>query len=106
MLFNSLDFLIFFPIVVLIYFLLAHKYRWAFLLLASYYFAFSWKAESVIIIIAATIVNYVASRWIAQKRSKIVLAAALVFNIALLFAFKYWNFFTDTTRGALQHMSI
>ena len=36
MLFNSLDFLIFFPLVTLAYFLLPHRVRWVWLLAASY----------------------------------------------------------------------
>ena len=45
MLFNSFEFMIFFPLVVIGYFLLPPRFRWAFLLGASYYFYMCWKAE-------------------------------------------------------------
>ena len=51
MLFNSLQYLIFLPIVVTIYFSLQQKYRWVLLLIASYYFYMSWKAEYIVLII-------------------------------------------------------
>ena len=54
MLFNSLHFLIFFPLVVFVYFQISHKYRWLFLLAASYYFYMSWKVEYVILIVVST----------------------------------------------------
>lgn len=44
MLFNSAEFLIFFPIVVALFFATPHRYRWALLLVASYYFYIAWKA--------------------------------------------------------------
>ena len=59
MLFNTIDFAIFLPIVVLIYYLIPHKYRWILLLAASYYFYMSWKVEYVLLILASTLVDYV-----------------------------------------------
>ena len=46
MLFNSIDFLIFFPIVTLLYFTLPKRVRWVWLLIASYYFYMSWNPRS------------------------------------------------------------
>ena len=47
MLFNSLSFLIFFPVVVGIYFIIPRKVRWVWLLIASYYYYMSWnRSES------------------------------------------------------------
>ena len=43
MLFNSIDFLIFFPIVTLLYFLIPYRFRYIWLLLASYYFYMAWN---------------------------------------------------------------
>ena len=45
MLFNSLNFLIFFPIAALLYWVLPHKARWVWLLIASYYFYMCWNAS-------------------------------------------------------------
>jgi D-alanyl-lipoteichoic acid acyltransferase DltB (MBOAT superfamily) len=58
MLFNSIEFLIFFPIVVVLYFLLPHRYRWLLLLAASYYFYMSWRPEYIVLILASTLVDY------------------------------------------------
>ena len=57
MLFNSIDFLVFFPIVVLIYFIIPIKLRYIWLLVASYYFYMSWNAKYVILILFSTIVT-------------------------------------------------
>lgn len=43
MLFNSLQFLVFYPIVVIVYFNLPYRWRWIWLLVASYYFYMSWE---------------------------------------------------------------
>ena len=58
MLFNSLSFLIFFPIVVLVYFIIPEKGKQLWLLLASYYFYMSWNAKYALLILASTIVTY------------------------------------------------
>ncbi len=55
MLFNSVDFLIFFPIVVFIYFVLPKKARYIWLLAASYYFYMSWNAKYAILIALSTL---------------------------------------------------
>ena len=58
MLFNSFEFLIFYIVVVAVFFTLPHRHRWILLLAASYYFYMSWKAEYVVLIMAATLINY------------------------------------------------
>ena len=99
MLFNSLHFLIFFPIILFLYFNIPHKYRWMILLTGSYYFYMSWKAEYIILIIISTLVDYIAGiqidKAITKKRKKIFLGLSLATNLGLLFAFKYFNFFSS-----------
>ena len=60
MLFNSLGFAIFMPVVFVIYWLLPHKYRWALLLISSYYFYMSWNPNYIVLILSATFVSYLA----------------------------------------------
>ena len=60
MLFNSLLFGIFFPIVVILYFLTPYRHRWILLLITSYYFYMCWKAEYIILIIISTLIDYFA----------------------------------------------
>ena len=58
MLFNSLEFIIFFPIVVTAYFVLSPRYRWILLLLASYYFYMCWNYKYIVLIMFSTVVDY------------------------------------------------
>ncbi len=110
MLFNSLHFLIFFPIVTAVYFSIPHKYRWILLLISSYYFYMSWKAEYVILIIISTLIDYIAGIIIynskTQRRKNLFLWLSLLSNLGLLFTFKYFNFFSDSLRTILQQFSI
>ena len=59
MLFNSLDFLIFFPIVTLAYFLLPHRVRWVWLLAASYYFYMCWNPRYALLMALSTCITFV-----------------------------------------------
>lgn len=106
MTFNSLAFLIFYPIVLLLYFLLPHKYRWVMLLVASYYFYMSWKAELIFLILFTTAVSYAAGRIIQRSQRKTVrrvwLILALVTSLGVLFFFKYFNFLSASVTGVLS----
>ena len=110
MLFNSIHFLIFFPIVILLYFSIPHKYRWILLLASSYYFYMSWKAEYIILIMISTLVDYISGIQIhkstSQRRKNLFLGFSLASNFGLLFAFKYFNFFSDSFRILLQQFTI
>jgi alginate O-acetyltransferase complex protein AlgI len=100
MLFNSLEFIIFFPIVVTFYFLLNPKYRWILLLVASYYFYMCWNYKYIVLIMFSTVVDYIAGilmhRTEKNTLRKLLLAASLTTNLGLLFFFKYFTFFGDT----------
>lgn len=110
MLFNSIQFLIFLPIVVFLYFLIPHKYRWTLLLIGSYYFYMSWKPEFVILIIVSTLADYIIGLKLditeSLKKRKVLLALSLIINLGLLFTFKYFNFFSDSLVLFLQNISI
>ncbi len=110
MLFNSFHFLIFFPIVVGLYYALPQKIRWVLLLIASYYFYMSWKAEYIILIVASTLVDFGAGLAIenadSKKRKKLWLFLSLFVNLGLLFTFKYWDFFNESIRDTLNLFSI
>ena len=110
MLFNSLQFLVFSPIVVFLYFLFPSKYRWILLLGASYYFYMCWKPEYVILIILSTLIDYFAGQQIYKSktkiRKKIFLTISLISNLGILAAFKYFNFFSDSLRLLFEQFSI
>ncbi len=110
MLFNSFQFLIFFTTVVILYFSIPHRYRWGFLLAASYYFYMCWKAEYILLISASTLINYFAAIQIekheeASKRKK-YLILGLVSSLGILFFFKYFNFFNDSVRSVFNYFNI
>lgn len=100
MLFNSIEFFIFFPVVFITYYLIPHRFRWVFLLVASYYFYMSWKPEYAILIMASTVIDYFTGLCIGHNTSKKIklslLAVSLCTNLGLLFTFKYFNFFVDS----------
>jgi D-alanyl-lipoteichoic acid acyltransferase DltB (MBOAT superfamily) len=110
MLFNSLEFLIFFPIVVGLYFACPYRWRWVWLLAASYYFYAAWKLEYLLLIIASTLVGYAAALAMARQTRRSVrtqlLVVSLVTNLGVLFAFKYFNFFNDSLRAAFNQVNL
>ena len=69
MLFNSFEFLIFFPVVTLIYFTIPRKVRWVWLLVMSYFFYMNWNAEYALLMAASTVVTYGCSLVIADSAS-------------------------------------
>jgi D-alanyl-lipoteichoic acid acyltransferase DltB (MBOAT superfamily) len=101
LLFNSLIFTIFLPLVFIIYWLLPHRWRNAFLLLASYYFYFSYNPWFLLLLIGTSAFDYWCAKQIGntrQQRSKrIFLVLSLVSNLGVLFAFKYFVFLCNST---------
>lgn len=59
MLFNSYQFLIFFPIVVLIYYVLPDRIKYLWLLVTSYYFYICWNAKYALWIFTSTVITYI-----------------------------------------------
>ena len=110
MLFNSFEFLIFFPIVTLVYFLLPGRLQWIWLLAMSYFFYMNWHAEYALLMAACTIVTYACSLVITaleeKKHKKIAMLMGIVFNIGLLGYFKYTGFFLDVIQRTCDLLSI
>jgi len=96
MLFNSVQFIYFFPIVLLLYFLSPYKWRWLVLLISSYYFYMSWNVDYVFLILFTTIISYGSAIQIekseTKKTKKIYLAFSVIASLAVLFFYKYFNF--------------
>lgn len=109
MLFNSIEFLIFFPLVTLIYFLLPHRYRWLHLLIASCVFYMFFIPVYIFILIFTIIIDYFAGILIENAsgpRRKLFLIMSLVANIGVLAIFKYYNFFINNINGLLHGLHI
>jgi D-alanyl-lipoteichoic acid acyltransferase DltB (MBOAT superfamily) len=107
MLFNSLEFLLFFPAVVTGYFLLPHRHRWWWLLGASSAFYMAFVPKYILILFFTIAVDYVAGLLIAGAsgaRRKLLLTASIVANVGVLCVFKYWEFLRDNV-GQLAHLA-
>ena len=102
MLFNSLKYAIFLPVVVLLFWACPQRFRVPLLLIASYVFYMSWRPIYVLLILGLTVMNYFAGRLIAgqPKRKKLWLTLAVVANLATLVYFKY-AFFMDESLAAM-----
>ena len=91
MLFNSLHFLIFFPVVTALYFLLPHKYRWALLLAASCGFYMAFIPVYILILALTIIIDYIAGIYIEketnQRRKKQILVVSIISTCLVLFVF-------------------
>jgi alginate O-acetyltransferase complex protein AlgI len=96
MLFNSIDFLIFFPAVTILYFLLPHKFRWSLLLVSSCVFYMFFIPKYIIILAFTITIDYFAGIFlekIKEDKRRIFLIISIISNIGILFVFKYFNFF-------------
>lgn len=97
MLFNSIDFVLFFVVVTSVYFALPHRLRWPLLLGASCLFYMAFVPAYILILFATIIIDYFAGIWIedsqgpGKKRLYLLMSIASVCGI--LFVFKYFNFF-------------
>ncbi len=93
MLFNSIIFLFFLPLVFLGYWVLKSNYRQGFLLLASYYFYFSYNPWFLILLIGTSTLDYYLAKFISQSdnenKRKVLLAISLISSLGVLCAFKY-----------------
>lgn len=105
MLFNSIHFLIFFPIVTAIYFLLPHRSRWFWLLAASCYFYMVFKPVYILILAFTILIDYAAGIWIERsegKKRKWFLVASICANVGVLAIFKYYNFLDESLKNLID----
>lgn len=95
MLFNSFHFLIFFPVVTTLYFLLPHRFRWGLLLAASCYFYMAFIPKYILILFITITVDYFAGIGLEAtqgRKKKWILLASILANVGMLGFFKYFNF--------------
>ena len=100
MLFNSFSFLVFFPVVVLVLFIIPRRFRSVWLLVASYWFYMSWNPKYAVLIGLSTVITYFSGIMIEKANTdrgrKAVVAFSLISNLGILALFKYANFILDT----------
>lgn len=120
MLFNSIDFLIFLPIVLIIYYIVPGKYKHIWLLISSYYFYMCWNAKYALLILVSTVITYfsgillkkagetAADIEVVRRRKQLIIAISFISNLGILFYFKYINFALDIVTRLLSkaHISV
>ena len=106
MLFNSLDFFVFFPIVVLVYFIVPRKIRYIWLLVASYYFYMCWNAEYALLIGVSTLITYISGLFLCKLKKtwlrKLVVAMSFISNLGILVFYKYFDFLLENVNAILS----
>lgn len=115
--FNSVQFLVFLPIVLLIYYAIPDKVKYLWLLLCSYYFYMSWNALYVLLILFSTIVTWGCGIcldkiqgskyeiYIKVKIKKVCMLVSIVLNLSILFFFKYFDFIIINLNFILKKMN-
>ena len=103
MTFNSIEFIIFYPIILLLNYITPLKFRWIPLLALSLYFYLYTSAELIFLIVFTILVSWVCSLIIEQSESKFVkkmcLTVTLLVCLGILAFFKYYNFLADSVAG-------
>jgi len=101
MIFNSIDFALFLPLVFCLYWLFNNNLRIQniILLVSSYYFYASWDWRFLSLIIFSTLVDFYAGVCLSKYKSislrKFILGLSIMVNLGLLGFFKYYNFFVE-----------
>lgn len=106
MLFNSLEFLFFFPVVTTLYFVLPHAARWSLLLIASCAFYMAFIPQYVLILFLTITIDYAAGIFIERtpnrRLKRIYLVVSLVATVLVLAVFKYFNFLNENVARIAQ----
>ena len=118
MLFNSYQFLIFFPIVCLMYWLIPVRFRYIWLLAASYCFYMGWNAKYALLLLFSTVITYLSGIFISRikalditekkktKYMKLCVVFSFVINLGVLGWFKYFDFIFENIQKAFNVIGI
>lgn len=113
MLFNSIAFLLFFPVVFILYWLVFSRnvrLQNIFIILSSYFFYGWWSWKLLLLLIAVTIISYLSGLALAvfkyRNKQVWILRFAVFINIGILFLFKYYDFFIVNFVSAFQSIGI
>jgi len=111
--FNSIQFLLFFPVVTIAYFIIPQKWRWILLLGASYLFYLSWHPKYIVILLAVTVIGYLSGLWFSKDSRpatrRIFLTISLVAILGILLFFKFFatanrDFYTTLDQWGISHL--
>ena len=108
--FNSIEFLVFFPLVALAFFSIPHRWRWSLLLGASYLFYARWNPEYIIVLLTMTAIGYLGGRLLERetrpKTRRIILSLSLLASLGILFSFKYFDFTNRTLHAVFDRLGV
>lgn len=110
MAFTSLSFILFLAIVIIINYSIPKEYRWAFLLVASYYFYLNWQPIYAILLMTTTVITYLSAvlmhRQASPLKRKAICIVGCILPLFALIIFKYYNFITDNVAALLKSLHI
>ena len=107
MLFNSTEFIIFFPITLILYWIFPKKYRYICLFIASYTFYMFWNPKYAILMGISTVITFLSGILIEKLNYKrAVVAFSFIINIAILVFFKYFDFLLQNINIVLSVFNI
>jgi len=106
--FDSYSYLVFFPVVTLLYFAIPHRFRPAWLCVASYFFYMCWNAAYALLLLASTLITYAGGLLIARAGAHKKLLVFFIFfiNLGILFFFKYFYFALGSANAVLAALGI
>ena len=103
MLFNSISFLLFFPVVLLLYYLLPGRFKNVLLCVASFYFYMSCHPQYGILLLITVLVTYFAGIFIETKsKLKWIFTSGVLYNVLILLFYKYFNFLSENATALFQ----
>ena len=114
MFFNSVDFMFFFPIILVVYFLIPKKGRCFWLLITSYYFYMNWNVGYALLLAMTTIITYFSGILIEEESKnqnrlfykKAVLILSIVSNLGILVHYKYSDFLITIVNALTQKIGV
>lgn len=108
MAFNSMQFMLFFPVVISILLVIPKTWRIGWLLIGSYYFYMCWNPEYALLLGISTLTTYLAGRALEnsfeEKNKRRIVTICCLTNLGILFVFKYLNFSIDSINWLLNTM--
>lgn len=109
--FNSFDYIIFLSVIFALYYAIPkHNFRLFLLVAGSYYFYMSWNAIFVLLVVASTLIDYVAGILLDKDKSaakrNLILTVSIILNLGLLFYFKYYNFLAENIAALFTSLNL
>ena len=111
MVFNSIEYLIFLPLVVVLFYLIPHRHRWILLLTASCVFYMWFVPKYILILLVTIVIDYSAGLLMERdadrpKKKKTWFVISIVSTLSVLFVFKYLGFVNDNFVRLCQSLGL